>query len=145
VRMPLTLVEGCEQRDHTVTDQPSTKGERVVTSSTARKVVDMLENVVTQGGLSSVLTIPGYDVAAKTGTAQVADHGVYGSDRVVSVAGLVPGDKPQYAVVVTYGEPSTMKTSAAAAPTFTEIMNQLIKTYRIAPSTTAVPKLPATW
>lgn len=146
VRMPLTLVEGCEKADGTTTDTPSTKGTRVVSSSTARQVVNMMENVVTQGGLSSTLTIPGYDIAAKTGTAQVARNGVYTKDRVVSVAGLVPGDKPQYAVVVTFGEPQKgARLSSSAAPTFTQIMNQIIKTYRISPSTTSVPKLSATW
>ena len=145
VRMPLTLVEGCQQADGTVTDTPSTTGTRVVTKDTARKVVDMMENVVTQGGLSSTLTVKGYDIAAKTGTAQVARNGVYTSDRVISVAGLVPGDDPEYAVVVTFGEPTTIRLSSGAAPTFTDIMNQLIKTYRIAPSTHKVPNLPATW
>jgi cell division protein FtsI (penicillin-binding protein 3) len=100
---------------------------------------------VTQGPMKSALQIPGYRIAAKTGTAEVASGGVYTDDRVVSVAGLVPADKPEYAVVVTFGKPSTMKTSAAAAPTFKNIVTQIIKTFRIEPSTTPSPTIPLTW
>ena len=147
VRMPLTLVEGCEMPDGSVTDLPSTEGVRVVSEKAANESVAMLENVVTQGPLSSKLTIPGYNIAAKSGTAQVAlaDGSGYGNDRVVSVAGLISGDNPQYAVVVTLVKPKIDKTSGAAAPTFTKIMSQIIKTFRVTPSTSAVPTIPTTW
>ena len=147
VKMPLTLVEGCEMPDGTVTDLPDTEGTQVVSKDAANDTVEMLENVVTQGSLTAQLTIEGYNIAAKTGTAQVAKtNGVgYGTDRVVSVAGLISGDDPQYAVVVTYGNPTTIKTSDAAAPTFKKIMTQIIKTFRVTPSTQSVPDLPATW
>ena len=145
VRMPLTLVEGCEWPDGTVTDLPSTEGVRAVSETAADQTVGLMENVVTQGSLSSALSIPGYRVAAKTGTAEVAEGGVYTSDRVVSIAGLVPAENPEYAIVVTFGKPDTIKTSAAVAPTFKKITNQVIKTFRIEPSTTATVKMPLTW
>jgi cell division protein FtsI (penicillin-binding protein 3) len=147
VRMPLTLVEGCEMPDGTVTDLPSTEGISVVSKSAANQTVEMLENVVTQGPLSSALTIPGYNIAAKSGTAQVAKDGGggYGNERIVSVAGLISGDNPEYAVVVTLGKPKINKTSGAAAPTFKKIMTQIIKTFRVTPSTKPVPALSQTW
>ena len=145
VRMPLTLVEGCEWPDGTVTDLPSTEGVRAVSETAADQTVSLMENVVTQGSLSSALTIPGYRVAAKTGTAEVSEGGVYTSDRVVSIAGLVPAENPEYAIVVTFGKPDTIKTSAAVAPTFKKITNQVIKTFRIEPSTTTSVKMPLTW
>lgn len=73
VRMPVTLVEGCTWPDGSVTDQPSTAGTRVVSQSAAEQTRQMLEQVVTQGWASSDLTIPGYRVAAKSGTAEVAE------------------------------------------------------------------------
>jgi cell division protein FtsI (penicillin-binding protein 3) len=145
VRMPLTLVEGCELPDGTITDLPSTEGKRAVSEKAADDTVEMLENVVTQGSLSSVLTIPGYNIAAKTGTAEVAEGGVYGDDRVVSVAGLISSEEPEYAVVVTLGKPTTIKTSSAAAPAFRNIMSQVIKTFRVEPPSKAVPELPVAW
>jgi cell division protein FtsI (penicillin-binding protein 3) len=145
VRMPLTLVEGCEAADGTVTEIPSTEGVRAVSENAADATVALMENVVSQGSLSSALSIPDYRIAAKTGTAEVSEGGVYTSDRVVSIAGLVPAENPEYAIVVTFGKPDTIKTSAAVAPTFKKITNQVIKTFRIEPSTTPTVKLPLTW
>jgi cell division protein FtsI (penicillin-binding protein 3) len=145
VRMPLTLVEGCERPDGTVTDQPTGEGVRVVSEYAANTTVNMMETVASQGTLRNILSIPGYRVAAKTGTAEVAENGRYGAQRIVSVAGLVPAEDPKYAIVVTFAKPDTMKTSAAAAPTFNAIMEQVIKTFRITPSTEAAPNLPLTW
>lgn len=147
VKMPLTLVEGCEHADGTVTDLPSTEGIPVVSETAADQTVRMMETVVTDGWLKNVLTIPGYRVAAKTGTAEVAadDGSGYTGDRIVSVAGIAPADDPKYAIVVTIGKPDTIKTSAAAAPTFQKIMTQVLKKYRVAPSSTPATPIPLTW
>jgi cell division protein FtsI (penicillin-binding protein 3) len=147
VRLPLTLVEGCTEPDGTVTELPPTTGVRVISDSSAKTVVNMLESVVTGGELGPVLRIPGYRVAAKSGTAQVAlpNGGGYGNDMIVSLAGIAPAENPQYVVLVTYTKPAIMKSSAAAAPTFHKIMTQVLKTYRVPPSTTPSTSPPATW
>jgi len=146
-RLPVSLVEGCTAPDGTVTDVPSTEGVPVVSAAAADGTVQMIEKVVSDGDLKDVLSIPGYRVAAKTGTAEVAKAGGggYGSDRIVSVAGLAPAEDPQFAVVVTFTKPSTVKTSAAAAPTFNEIMSQVLEMYRVPPSTEPAPVIPTTW
>ncbi len=145
VRMPLTLVAGCRRTDGTVTMQPTGEGERILSEEAADTTVSILESVVTDGFLSSQLTIPGYRVAAKTGTAEVAENGRYGGQRIVSLAGIAPGDDPRFVVVVTFAKPDTMKTSAAAAPTFRSIMTQVLKTFRVPPSTQPAQRLPLTW
>jgi cell division protein FtsI (penicillin-binding protein 3) len=147
VRLPLTLVEGCEWPDGTVTDLPSTAGVQVVSESAADQTVAMMENVVSQGGLSAELSIPGYRIAAKTGTAEVAaeNGGGYTSERIVSIAGLVPAEAPEYSIVVTFGKPDTMKTSSAVSSSFKKITTQVIKTFRIEPSSTPPVKMPLTW
>jgi len=145
VRIPLTLVSGCRLPDGTVTEQARPESTRIVSEDAADTVVEMMEGVVTGGGLAKELQIPGYRVAAKSGTAEVAENGVYTSNRVVSLAGLAPAEDPQYAVVVTFVKPTTMKTSAAAAPTFKKVMTQVLKTYRVTPSTTPPANLPTTW
>ena len=117
----------------------------MVSESAARAMVGILEEVVTEGWLRPILEIPGYRVAAKTGTAEVADASGYGDERIVSVAGMAPADDPQFVVVVTYVRPDTMKTSAAAAPTFRTIMTQVRKTYWVPPSTQQATAYPLTW
>lgn len=145
VRLPVMLVTGCTKADGTVTETPSIEPRQVVSEAAADTVVQMMEGVVTGGGLAKQLQIPGYRVGAKSGTAEVAVNGAYTSDRVVSIAGLAPAEDPQYAVVVMFVKPSTMKTSAAAAPTFKKIMTKVLTTYRVTPSTTPPPLLPTTW
>jgi len=145
VRMPLTLVEGCEKPDGSYTDVPDPQGTRVVSEYAADTTMLMLEGVTTQYHLAHVLAVPGYRIAAKSGTAEVADGDGYGSDRIVSIAGAFPVDDPQFAIVVTFAKPVTMKTSAAAAPTFNAIVKQVIKTYRVTPSTVPAPENPLFW
>ena len=145
VRMPLTLVEGCTLPDGTVVDLPDTEGTRVVSEYAADQTVLGLETIATKGPLTKLISIPGYRVAAKSGTAEVAEGGIYTNDRIVSLAGLVPADNPQYAVVVTLGKPDILKSSVAAAPTFKNIMTQIIKTFRVQPSPTAAPDIPVAW
>ena len=145
VKKPLTLVEGCTMPDGTVTDLPDTTGTRVVSEYAADQTVAAMEPLVTQGSLSRLISIPGYRIAAKTATAEVAENGVYGDQRIVAIAGLIPAENPQYVVIVTLGKPDIMKTSAAAAVPFKNIMTQVIKTFRIEPSATPAPEMPVTW
>lgn len=145
VRLPTTLVQSCTRPDGTVTDLPSTAGIRVISDATAKTVANMLESVVQGGELSKAVKISGYRVAGKSGTAEVAGPHGYTGDRVVSFAGIAPADDPQYVVVVTYTKPATMKSSAAAAPTFKKIMSQVLTKYRVPPSTTPSTYPAPTW
>jgi cell division protein FtsI (penicillin-binding protein 3) len=144
-KVPLTLVQSCTAPNGTVSYPTTGATTQVVKPSTAQSVRQMMETVTTQGSLRNLINIPGYRIAAKSGTAQVANGNGYGNDYIVSVAGIIPADKPQYAVIVTLAKPSTIKTSAAAAPAYTTIMKQVIKTFRIQPSTTPAPNVPVAW
>jgi cell division protein FtsI (penicillin-binding protein 3) len=146
VREPSTLVEGCTKPDGTVTDKQTAAPVRVISAKAADETVGMLETVVTGGPISSLLKIPGYRIAAKTGTAQVASsNGTgYTKNYIISVAGIAPAEDPQYVVVVTFG-PTTLGTSAGAAPAFKNVMTDVLKRYRIEPSTTPAPFVQTTW
>ncbi|MGH1527303.1 peptidoglycan D,D-transpeptidase FtsI family protein [Leifsonia sp. L25] len=142
-RIPLTMVAGCKQADGTVTDVPKPTAEKVVSADAATTTLGMLESVTTQGELAKQLRIPGYNVAAKTGTAQQPDgKGGYLPSYYVSVMGIAPVDDPQYVVSVNLGFPTTITSSAAAAPLFHTIMSQVLKTYRVKPSTSSPADYP---
>jgi len=146
-RLPLTLVEGCTRADGTVVDLPPTDPTHVISEGAAQQTLQMMEQVPTLGTLKNRIDVPGYRVAAKSGTAQVAlpNGAGYGGDRVLSVAGVAPAEDPRFAVVATFGVPDTMVTSAVAAPTFSRIMSQALTTYRVPPSTEPSTPLPTTW
>lgn len=146
VRMPVQLVTGCTQADGTVVGQPSAEGAQVISPESARATSEMLEMVYTQGWLSSKWNVPGYRVAAKTGTAQMSDGtGQYSKGYLVSIAGFAPADDPQYVVSVSLADPVNMNTSAAPAPVFRQVLSQVLKKYRVVPSGAPAPQLPANW
>lgn len=144
VRMPVTLVAGCEWPDGTVTDAPSGEGRRVISETAAQQTVLMMEKVATESGSAPNLQIPGYRVAVKSGTAEVAENGVYTDKVVISYAGMAPAEDPEYVVIATAGIPGSMM-SGRIAKTFTDIMAMTLTTFRVTPSTTAAPELPLTW
>lgn len=144
VRMPLSLVESCTKADGTVVEPDLPKPTRVVSESTSTQMRKMLENVFLQAPYASAVEIPGYRVAGKTGTGEKSDGnggykaGVY----YTTMVGFAPADDPQYLVVVTLDEPKKVTSSAANATAFQKAMTQVLKTYRVMPSTTAPELLP---
>jgi cell division protein FtsI (penicillin-binding protein 3) len=146
VRIPLHMVKGCQtQSGHTI-DAPDVQSKRVVSAAAATQTVDMLQSVVTGGTLVGMKPISGYNIAAKTGTAEVADGAKgYGADRIISVAGMAPAEDPQYVVTVTFTKPQTTKWSSGAAPAFRTLMSQVLEKYRVAPSTSQARTYPSTW
>jgi cell division protein FtsI (penicillin-binding protein 3) len=144
IRMPLTLVEGCAQADGTLVGPDLPEPERVISEATADMTALMIENVAVQGGLAKTIAVPGYRIATKTGTAQKNDEvnggykaGVY----YTSMVGFAPADDPAYVVMVTLDEPTKVTSSAATAPAFQKAMTQVLKTYRVMPSSIAEPEL----
>ncbi|MFE6994396.1 peptidoglycan D,D-transpeptidase FtsI family protein [Microbacterium sp. NPDC057659] len=131
----LSLVESCTDRDG-VEHTTDVKKNRVVSPDTAAQVRRMLENVAVQGGLSERVKVPGYRIGIKTGTAEVANgKGGYKSGLYyTSILGVAPIEDPQYVVMITMEEPTRITSSAATAPALQKALTQVLKTYRVAPS-----------
>ncbi|HMA59352.1 MAG TPA: penicillin-binding transpeptidase domain-containing protein [Halanaerobiales bacterium] len=105
-----------------------TEVRKVVSSRTAHKTLNLLENVVSNGtGVNAY--IEGYRVGGKTGTAQYYNQDKYDS----SFIGIFPVNDPQFVVlVVLYGiEGNTYYASQTAAPLFKKIANDLIRYYKL--------------
>jgi len=145
VRLPLRLIEGCTSSEGEFLQAPTEAPVRAVSAAAARATVNILETNVSQGALRPTLEISGYRVAAKTGTAEIASAGGYGSDRVISLAGMAPAEKPEYVVLVSFYQPQTSRVSSAAAPAFRDIMSHVLKHYRVAPSSEPAIYPPLTW
>ena len=80
----------------------------------------------------------------KTGTGEKSDgNGGYKAGAYyTTMIGFAPAEDPEYIVVVTLDEPTKVKSSAANATAFQKAMTQVLKTYRVMPSTTAPELLP---
>jgi cell division protein FtsI/penicillin-binding protein 2 len=83
----------------------------------------MLEGVLAPGGTASEVSVPGYDLAGKTGTAEKAVEGGYSeSDFVASFVGFAPVDNPGLLAVIVVDEPrGSYYGGEVAAPAFGEI------------------------
>ncbi|MGO2746033.1 peptidoglycan D,D-transpeptidase FtsI family protein [Microbacterium sp.] len=141
-KIDLSLIESCTRGDGTVVTPDAPEHEQVISEQAASEVTRILENVTVQGGLSEQIEVPGYRVATKTGTAQKADAGGYIAGLYsTSMVGFAPVDDPQYVVLVTLDEPTKVVSSAATASAFQKAMTQVLKTYRVSPSTVPMDEL----
>ena len=146
VREPVRLVDSCTTASGTVRRVTTGSARRVVSASAAADTVKMLENVATKGWLAADVTIPGYRVAIKTGTAQESDgKGGYSKGYLVSMAGIAPADDPEYVVYVDLDAPSKMNTSQATAPVWRAVMARALQAGGVVPSGSSSPDLPTAW
>jgi cell division protein FtsI/penicillin-binding protein 2 len=86
-----------------VEDEPvaEPKGKRVIEPEVAEEVRTMLEGVLAAGGTASEVSVPGYTLAGKTGTAEVAEDGHYSKTHyVASFIGFAPAQDPRLLVAV---------------------------------------------
>jgi cell division protein FtsI (penicillin-binding protein 3) len=99
------------------------KGHRVISSKTAEEVREMLEGVLGPEGTASEISVPGYSLAGKTGTAQVAENGGYSDTKyIASFIGFAPAMHPKFLAAVIVDEPEgEIYGGSVAAPAFGEI------------------------
>jgi cell division protein FtsI/penicillin-binding protein 2 len=99
------------------------KGKRVIDPHVASEVRTMLEGVLAPGGTASEVSVPGYQLAGKTGTAEVAEDGGYSSTKyVASFIGFAPAQDPRLLVAVIVNQPhGDIYGGSVAAPAFGQI------------------------
>ncbi len=106
---------------------PLPKGRRVITPRTAFEIRRMLEGVLGPEGTASQVSVPGYSLAGKTGTANKIDpttHEYSESKFVASFLGFAPALHPRLLTAVVVDEPTagSVYGGHVAAPAFGEIM-----------------------
>jgi cell division protein FtsI (penicillin-binding protein 3) len=112
---------------------------RSLEASTVAKLVPMLEGVVCdENGTALLARIPGYEVAGKTGTAQVPNPNGPGSvlgDWNASFVGFVPAQAPKLSGIVVLNHPTPIYGGTVSAPVFSEIMQYALRHFDIPPPT----------
>ncbi len=106
---------------------------RVMEDRTARVVTGMLVQVIREGH-SQRSGIPGYYLAGKTGTAQVAAGGGYGNQYMHTFIGFGPASDPQFVILVRLDHPTATRfADGSAGPVFRSLAQFLLTYYRIKP------------
>jgi cell division protein FtsI (penicillin-binding protein 3) len=111
---------------------------RAISAEAAKSTTQMLKNVVVEG-TGKEAAVAGYEVAGKTGTAQVAlKNGLgYAEDTyIASFIGYLPADDAQVLISVKIDEPSNaIFGGTVAAPTFSRLARFSVEHLKIPPST----------
>src|SRR5215468_6910683 len=84
---------------------------QVISPETSREIGDALRGVVSDRGTAAAAAVPGFTIAGKTGTAQKVDpKGGYEQGKyVVSFAGYLPADHPEFVGLVVLDDAHTNK------------------------------------
>lgn len=107
---------------------------RVISEETARSLTSMMIAAADHGD-AKFARLPDYDVAGKTGTAQIALAGHYDEEKTIaSFVGFVPAADPKFVMLVKLREPTSSQWgSETAAPLWFNIARKLLLHFNIPP------------
>ncbi|HEY8744514.1 MAG TPA: penicillin-binding protein 2 [Chloroflexota bacterium] len=139
------VVQQISSPDGVQITQPRVVG-HPISPGTAATLTNMMEEVPLKGEATLAL-IPGYLIAGKTGTAQIAQNGGYSSDATMaSFVGFLPAQHPAVVIFILLDHPTDSPYgSETAAPMFADLGQKIMVHLGIAPTEplptpTAVPR-----
>jgi len=115
---------------------PPLRGARVLPREICDQVLQMLEHVTLPGGTAIRARVPGYTVAAKTGTVRKrTDSGYSASNHISMITGVVPRRHPRLAILVLIDEPKAGQYfgGQVAGPVFRRIAWEALRLLNIPP------------
>lgn len=106
---------------------------RAISENTADTITDMLVEALDQS--NSQARLPGYQIAGKTGTAEIPIPGGYHPTlTIASFVGYLPADDPELVILVIIDRPTTSRWGGkTAAPAFRRVAQQLVLLLDIPP------------
>lgn len=128
--------------DNHVMNRPPVSVGQVISPESARTLTDMLVHSAI-GGEAALGLVKGYNIAAKTGTSNVAspNGGYIKNDTIASIVGYAPAFNPRFIILVKIDHPrDTQWGSTAAAPILHNLFQDLFMYYHIPPATNPVNK-----
>ena len=125
VKQIISNSETGEDGKKKVTNMEIKKGERVISESTAKKVLDMMKSVV-QEGTGKNAKVEGYSIGGKTGT---SEDGVNTGKYVTSFIGTAPIENPEVVVLITLYNPTGEgghQGGGVAAPVAGQVFSEIL-------------------
>lgn len=110
------------------------EGRQVVSPQTTEVLTQMLVEAVEEGMKPAL--VPGYQIAGKTGTAQIPDleRGGYETKATIaSFVGYAPADDPRFVILVKMDRPKVQRGLEAAAPVFKTLAEWLLAYMEVPP------------
>jgi cell division protein FtsI/penicillin-binding protein 2 len=131
------LVKKVEYKSGLIKKMTFAPGKQVIKKETSEEITRMLVRVVDTSLRNGTAKIPGYSVAAKTGTAQMTDEGRPGyveGKYLHSFFGYFPAYRPKFLVFLFHTYPKNVRyASETLTDPFLSIAKFLINYYEIPP------------
>ncbi|HKN99327.1 MAG TPA: penicillin-binding protein 2 [Pseudonocardiaceae bacterium] len=149
VRVPPRIIKSVTKPDGTVVPTRQPAGIRVLSVKDAETVRNMFRAVTQKGPFPQDATapsaaVPGYQIAGKTGTAQVIDPKCrcYSHSRNrVTFAGMLSADNPRFVIGIMLEQPNgDVEGGRTAAPLFADIASYLAQRYQLPVSPSPTPE-----
>jgi cell division protein FtsI/penicillin-binding protein 2 len=117
-----------------IQDLPPEVERQVISPKTAHTMLQMMQAVHEQPELKPY-RVPGYHIAAKTGTADTPTNVGYNTALTVgSLVALFPAEEPRFAVLIRLDGPEKLYGGIVAAPVLKDLAQELLTYYRVPPS-----------
>lgn len=119
-------------------EQSMPPAKQVISEKTASQVTAMLVSV-TENGFGKSARVPGYYIAGKTGTAQIAYSALgqnkagYSDKTAQSFIGYAPAFDPKFLILVKLTDPQTKTAEYSAIPVFQKLAKYILDYYEIPP------------
>lgn len=116
---------------------------QAISPEAAQTMLELMQGATQPGATGTLAHVEGYNVAGKTGTAQVPDRNGALTGRVGTFAGVIPAEDPQIAVaVIVYNGAGAGYGGETAAPVFAEFSTFAMRHLGVPPSTTPLVRFP---
>ena len=134
-RMQPQVVSAVQTPDGQTIPIPPKVIDQPISATTAQVMTQIMVNAVNDGE-SKFYRLKGYDIAGKTGTAQIPVAGHYDPTKTIaSFVGFAPATDPKFVMIVILNEPSASIYGAeTAAPIFFAVAKDILMYYGIPPS-----------
>ena len=107
---------------------------QIMSSATAATLTDLLESVITEG-TGKPAAVPGYRIAGKTGTAEVAGpDGTYTGHVVQSMVGYFMNSPCKLVCMVSMSDAGLVGAGVAPKPLFASLMSYMANRYMVEPA-----------
>ncbi len=112
--------------------------ERIISEEAASLVTEMMINTI-EDGFGGTAKVPGYHIAGKTGTAQVAwsklgiNRAGYSNETLQGFVGFAPALDPEFVIYVNLDNPQSRSAEVSVGPLFREIASFIFEYKKIPP------------
>ncbi|MFP7695981.1 peptidoglycan D,D-transpeptidase FtsI family protein [Trueperella sp. LYQ143] len=143
VLIPIHIVDGVESVDGQFSSSPVAPSRQVISAQSAQTMIQMMQAVTDINSTGYLARVKGYNVAGKTGTAQVPDANGNLTKRAGTFVGMIPAEDPKiiFASIV-YNARGAGYGGDTAAVVFAHTAEFAMRQMKIPPSTVPLVRLP---